>query len=198
MLRLFLPAFLFFIILKPCEGKTLIRALARVKDHVITTREVAVHKAVRPFLDDHFLENLKKNTEKQLITEWLLFYEALDFYSQPIEVPEENKIWRKAKKQMLRSGNWKKFKIKDGELREKIKRNLEANRIYQFKKKASILPISSVEIENEYMEDQEKYKSFQKDKAELQIRKDLEQKNIEKQLDNWFNFLEQKYKVRYF
>ena len=99
---------------------------------------------------------------------------------------------------MIRSGNWKKLKIKDEELKEKIKRNLEANRIYRFKKKASVLPVSSVEVENEYMENQKKYKSFQKGKAELQIRKSLEQKNIKKQLGNWFNFLEQKYKVRYF
>ena len=72
--------------------------LARVKDHVITTREVSVHRAIMPFLDNRFLENSEKSTEKQLITEWLLFYEALDFYSQPIKISGENKTWRKGKK----------------------------------------------------------------------------------------------------
>ena len=181
-----------------CWGKVLITVLAQVKDHVITSRETAIHEALTPVFDYGFNSFKKISSKDQVIKEWLLFYEALGFYNYPVGDSEQIEKWKLAKKRAIQSGVWKKLTMNDDELREKVRRYLEAERLYDFKKKASKLPISVVEVENEYKQNQTRYSSMNTDKAKVQIRKNLEQKKLKKHLDEWFGVLEQKYKVYYF
>ena len=171
----------FFVFLKPCPGKVLIAALAQVKDHVITTRETAIHEALIPVLNDSSENPKKTSSRDQVVREWLLFYEALEFYNQPVRVSEQTEKWKAVRRHVTRFGARKKFKIKDKELREKVRRTLEAKRLYDFKKKASNLPVSVIEVENEYRENRKNYKSTDEDKAKIRIRKNLEQKKLQKQ-----------------
>ena len=198
MVRFILLAFSFSVFLKPCWGKVLIVALAQVKDHVITSREIDIHEALSPVLDYDFDSFKNISPRDQVIKEWLLFYEALGFYSHPVKNSEQIKKMKQAKKQALQSGIWGKLKMKDDELKEKVKRHLEARRLYSFKKKASKLPISAFEVENEYKTNKTHYQSMSPDEAKAQISKNLGQKKLEKHLNEWFDVLEQKYKVHYF
>ena len=198
MIRFILLTFSFFVFLNPCFGKVLIVALAQVKDHVITSREIDIHKALNPVLGYDFEGFKKISFRDQVVKEWLLFYEALGFYSHPVKDSKQMEKWKQAKRRAVQSGVWRRFKMNDDELREKVKRHLEAKRLYGFKKEASKLPISSFEIENEYKQNKKRYRSMEPDKVKAQISKNLERKKLREHLSDWFGVLEQKYKVRYF
>ncbi len=188
----------FFLFFNSCWSEVLVTALAQVKDHVVTTRETAIHEALVSALGYDFGSPEKISSRDQVVREWLLFYEALGFYSHPVKDSEQIKKWKLAKDLSMQSGVWRKLEMSDDELKEKVRRHMEVQRLYDFKKKASKTPVSVIEIENEYRQNQKHYQSMNVDKAKNKIHKYLEQKKTAKQLNEWFRVLEQKYKVRYF
>ena len=187
--------FVFFVLQALCQGKVLIMTLAQVKDHVITDREVAIHRALVSVPNIEF-ENFgeKSSPKEQVIREWLLFYEAMDFYSRPIRDSKWKNQLKQIKKSLGAVPSWRELKVSDKELREKIKRHFQAKRFYIFKKKASLLSILLVEVKDQYIKDKAKYQSMDFDQVKDKIREMLSQKRIEQ----WFRVLKAKYKLQHF
>lgn len=180
------------------DGKTLISTQAQVRDHVITNREVAIHKIVdkalglRPDLHDD------NSPLQALIREWLLYFEAQNFYNNPVPDKKIEESLKKVEQALKQSEEKKKWAITTSELEKKIRRREEANRLYLFKRKASVLPVSLTELETEYVRNRTLYggKTFKEVRDE--IRKQRDQESLEQRLQQWFEILENKYNVQRF
>ncbi len=180
------------------QAKILIATVAQVKNEVITSRDVAIHKQTEKVLDTRLQQLSEEGPEEEVINEWLLFFEASTFYNTRVDGQEVNKLVQLAKQRLANSKPWKNLAVTDKELREKISHRLEADRLYQFKKKASVLPPSQTEIETEYSQNRVAYGNQSFNEVKEKIRKNKEEENLQKRMKQWFEVLEKKYKVQRF
>ena len=180
------------------HSKVLIVTMAQVKSHVITSREVEIHSMLDKALGNRFKNFKAAKPVEQIIREWLLYYEASTFYNTPIDKTKINKSILSANERLKKSVKWKDLSISSGELREKLKRRLEADRLYLFKKKASVLPVSSSDVETEYIQNRIRYGNLSFEEVKEKIRKNKIDKNLHARLEQWFLVLEKKYKVQRF
>lgn len=172
--------------------------IAQVQSHVITQREVKIHQLVNKTLGSR-LEGLDQvKPVEQVVREWLLFYEASNFYNTELDGTKYQKELSNAQNKLAKSKLWQDLGVTKKELQDKIKRRLEAERLYLFKKKASILPVSRVELETEYTQNKIKYGNLTYEQVESQIRNNKVKENLSKRLNQWFTVLENKYKVQRF
>ncbi len=179
------------------SAETLIRTIGQVQNHVITSREIEIHKLVMGILANDFQDLKVKDPAEQIIREWLLYLEASSFYNNKISNKKLDRLVSKVKSD-LKSKAWLKQGIQLGEVREKIKRRLEADRLYLFKKKASVLPVSNAEIETEYTQNRVKYGNFEFEEIKDKIRDNKIEENLQMRLEQWFQVLEKKYRVQRF
>lgn len=190
--------FLSFLVTAPAQAKILIATVAQVKNHVITSREVAVHKQLDGVLGKRF-ENFTEGSEtEEVIREWLLFLEASTFYNSKVSDKRVEKHIGLAKTRLGNSKEWQRLGVTGSELRQKVQRRLEANRIYTFKKKASVLPVSLSEIETEYSQNRIRYGNESFDEVKEKIRQNKVEQNLQTRMEQWFTILERKYKVQRF
>ncbi len=184
----------------PCFGhcKILIATVAQVKNHVITSREAAIHKEVKKALGQVIQDSSDEGAIEEVIREWLLFLEASTFYNSEISQARIDEKWKQAKDKLAKQSDWQTLGVSGAELKEKIRRRLEAHRIYTFKKKASVLPVSLSEIETEYSQNRIRYGNESFDEVKEKIRKNKVEKNLQTRMQQWFSVLERKYKVQRF
>ena len=93
---------------------------------------------------------------------------------------------------------WQRLQVTSAEFNEMVKRKREAQRLFLFKKEASILPVSDNEIESEYKQNRIRYGTLSFDQVKEKIRKKKTEENLKQRLDNWFEVLERKYRVQRF
>lgn len=192
---------LFFIVFNfsvSLPAKVLIATVAQVKNHVITSREVDIQASVEKALGQNFSHLSAQKPEEQLIRDWLLFFEASAFYNTGPKPEDVKKLLKLAHKKLDSKKSWKALAVTEKELKEKIVHLMQAERIYLFKRKASVLPVSLSEIENEYSQNRVKYGNQTFDEAKDNIRKIITEENLQKRMEEWFSVLEKKYKVQRF
>ena len=190
--------FLFLLITSSASAKVLIVTVAQVKSHVITSREIQIHNQVKAVLDSTFEDFKAEKTIEEVIREWLLFFEASTFYNSNIQAGEVDSLTQKALSKLIQVKKWKSLGVSKSELREKVARRLEADRIFVFKKKASVLPVSMGEIESEYNQNRIRYGNQSFDEVKEKIRSNRVKENLDNRLSQWFIVLEKKYKVQRF
>ncbi len=176
----------------------MIATIAQVRNHVITSRELAIHKAVDKVLGSRSDRSKIDQPLELLIREWLLFNEAKSFYNNPIPSSQIESYMKKAEVGLKKESSWQKLAISQDELREKITRRLEADRLFLFKKKASVLPVSLSELESEYAQNKAKFGSASFSEVREKIRQDKAEENLNQRLEQWFQILEKKYSVQRF
>ena len=179
-------------------NQILVATVAQVRNHVITSRELSIHVALEKILGSR-LDRAKVNQPLELlIREWLLFYEAKSFYNNSISNSELESDFKKAVEGLKKSGSWQELAIGQDEVREKIARRKEADRLYLFKKKASVLPVSLAELEAEYTQNRVRYGTAPFTEVREKIRQIKAEENLKQRLEQWFQILEKKYSVQRF
>lgn len=172
--------------------------VGQVKNHVLTTREVQMHYVIDRLLKyDLYLESNKDPVE-QLIYEWLLYFEASEFYTSPLGADLVNEQLQSLRPALKKVKGWDELDVSDDELRGLVKHKMEARRLYAFKKKASILPVSDAEVEAEYKQNRIRYGTLSLAEVKEKIRNRKTNENLEQRLTNWFAVLEKKYRVQRF
>lgn len=187
-----------FLSIHPTQAKVLIVTLAQVKNHVITSREVEIHQQVEKLLGERFKDIKGETPLEQVIKEWLLFYEAEGFYNTPVQNSEVEKKLNEILAKKKSDSHWQSLAVQNSELKEKVRRSLEADRLYVFKKKASVLPVGIGEVETEYSQNRIRYGNMTFDQVKDQIRDNKIQENLLERMKQWFVVLERKYKVQRF
>ena len=179
-------------------GEILIDTVAQVKNHVITSREVQIHYLLDKSLGSQKDYSESNNPVEQNIREWLLFYEARAFYNNKLPAYEKQKAVNKAINKLSKMKDWKQLGVTQKELSEMIERRLEARRLYTFKKKAAVLPVSPADVEAEYTQNRIRYGTLKFEEVKDKIRHKKIQENLEGRLAQWFQVLERKYRVQRF
>lgn len=180
------------------SAKILITTVAKVKNHVITSREVGIHKNLEKALGPLLDRFSRDSVEEQIIQEWLLFFEASTFYNSQVKSSKVTSVLAQAQKRLRQSKDWQRLKVMPHELREKVQRRLEAERLFRFKKKASVLPVSPSEIETEYTQNRIRYGSQTLAEVKEKIRQNKIEEDLQSRMSQWFKILEDKYKVQRF
>jgi hypothetical protein len=179
-------------------ARPLIITVAQVRNHVITSREVDIHKAVDKALGVRSdLSNIDESLEL-LIREWLLYFESMSFYNNRVEPSAVDEALAQALSYLKKDGAWTALSMDQSELRKKIQRRLEADRLYLFKKKASVLPVTLAELEAEFTQNRVNYGAATFAEVREEIRKNKAQENLRQRLEQWFEILETKYRVQRF
>ena len=197
-MRSILLTLIIFVSLSVSAGEILIATVAQVKNHVITSREVQIHFLLDKSLGVRREYFNDKNPVEQIIREWLLYYEATSFYSDRLSQRVKNKEASRARAKLGKLKPWRALDVTSTELSEMISRRLEAERLYLFKKKASVLPVAQSEVETEYNQNRIRYGSLSFDEVKGKIRNQKVQKNLQDRLSQWFQVLEKKYRVQRF
>lgn len=194
----FLFSFILLFHLNAFGAEILIATVAQVKNHVITSREVQVHYLLNKTLgaNQDFFED--KNPVEQLIREWLLYFEANSFYNNSVPVSSVQEVLQKIKAPLDKNKDWQRLSVSSQELKEMVQRRMEAERLYLFKKKASVLPVPASDVESEYTQNRIRYGTQTFEEVKDKIRHKKIQENLEARLSQWFIVLEQKYKVQRF
>ena len=179
-------------------GEILISTVAQVKSHVITSREVKIHSILDQALGTKTSHGNLKDPVEKVIREWLLYFEAASFYNTNIPSELVRKAYQKSKNSLPGNRKWKRLGVTGKELDEMIRRRLQAERLFLFKRKASVLPVSDTEVETEYSQNRIRYgtQTFAQVKEDIRTKK-IEQ-NLQERLDNWYKVLEKKYSVQRF
>ena len=179
-------------------SKILISTVAQVENHVITSREVDIHRLLNQVLKPEARGQKGEEVERSLIREWVLFYEASSFFNTSVPTEKIQKLRKKAQKSLASSKTWRNLDVTPSELKEKIRRQLESSRLYAFKKKTSIQPVPLADLKAEYGRDPSPYKNQSFEQVQEKIRQDLEEKTLKERMEQWFQVLEKKYEVRLF
>jgi hypothetical protein len=180
------------------SGKVLIATVAQVKNHVITSREVAIHQELDNVLGKKFKDYAVDTATEVVIREWLLYLEASSFYSSQLSKTRLQSILKKANERLSGSPEWSRLGVQPDELRKKIRRRIEADRLFAFKKKASVLPVSLTEIETEFSQNRVRYGNKSFEDVKEKIRQTKVEENLQSRMQQWFSVLERKYKVQRF
>ncbi len=190
--------FLIFYSAHTASAKVLIATVAQVKNHVITSREIAIHKELDVALGQSLNEFGPEAGTEEVIREWLLFLEASTFYNSKVAQNRVNKYIDRVQAQLSKTAAWNQLGVSASELQTKVRRRLEAERIYNFKKKASVLPVSLSEIETEYTQNRIRYGNESFEGVKEKIRQNKVEENLQSRMEQWFLVLERKYKVQRF
>ncbi len=180
------------------SSKVLISTVAQVKNHVITSREVEINKTISRYLGNH-LEGLSREDDTEYVIKiWLLYLEASGFYTTPLPPTQIQARLSDLEKKVNQSKAWKELQVTEQELKEIMTRRLEAERIYLFKRKASVLPVSPSEIDGEFRQNRVRYEGKTLDEVREEIRQMKTMDNLSQRMQQWFVVLESKYKVQRF
>jgi len=179
-------------------GEILLATIAQVKNHVITTREIQMHYILDKLLGNKPYLDQQKDPVESLISEWLLVFEARDFYDKPMS---NDVVLGKVKALMPKLKavkGWDQLVVSETELRGMVLRKLEARRLFEFKRKASRLPVSDSEVEVDYKQNRIRYGTTEFAKVKEDIRSRKAEENMKLRLGNWFTVLAKKYRVQRF
>ncbi|MCB0378862.1 MAG: hypothetical protein KDD33_10240 [Bdellovibrionales bacterium] len=190
--------FLFLSSVMAPAGQVLISTVAKVKNHVVTSREVEIHNHLDKVLG--FLGEMTPVDDpvEKVIREWLLYYEASSFYNTGLASSQIQKSMGDAQKKLSGHKDWQRLGVTQSELKQMVERRLQAERLYKFKKKASVLPVSDAEVESEYSQNRIRYGNLSFEEVRTQIRNNKIQQNLDVRMNHWFEVLERKYKVQRF
>ncbi len=189
---------LFILLSTSAQSKILISTVAQVKNQVITSREVDINKSLNRILGNP-LEGLQKEDDTEhTIKIWLLYLEATSFYSSKLGPSQIQAALSDLEPKIKKNKSWPKLQVSNSELKSLIERRLEAERMYLFKRKASVLPVSASEIEGEYRQNRVRYEEKSLDDVREEIRKEKTMTNLNDRMNQWFVVLENKYNVQRF
>lgn len=189
---------LFIVISQTAYSETLIATVAQVKNSVITSRDVEINMLLNQKIGPHLDGISHDEGVEYTIKILLLYFEGVGFYSTPIPSYKVQDQVRMTTDQLQKNPKWKALTVSSAELSTWLTRRLEAERIYSFKRKASVLPVTPAEIELEYRQNQEQYSGIDFKEAREQIRQKKTLSNLQQRMGQWFEVLESKYKVQRF
>lgn len=197
-MKYFMVFLTFFLSSQLLAGEILTATVARIKNHVVTSREVQMQFILDKTLKNESLVYHDKDPVEQLVREWLLYFEAKNFYASKLSSNKKAVFFKKASQSLRTLSEWKKLGVTSSELKAMLDRKLEAKRLFLFKKEASILPVSDSEIEAEYKQNRIRYGTLSFDQVKAKIKKRKTEENLGQRLNNWFEVLEKKYRVQRF
>jgi hypothetical protein len=191
-------AILFTFLFARAEPETVVAALAKVGDEVITSRDLQIHlflnevdNPLKDFID-------RKEPIKDLVYEHLIVLEAQSLLVVKVAESEvdaaENKTLKKFKDDRL----WSSLSVSRQELRRHLQRKLMVKQILNLKMPRDLVSISDEAVESYYM--QNKNQLGQKPLAELKdkIKETLKYQKNQERFKDWMSAVLRTHGVVYY
>lgn len=192
----------------PAPARLLTTAVGRVKDHVVTSREVQMNQAVEQALHQDQKAKIKVPQDpdspsfaKQVtavLLEWVVHLEAKNMVVAEVAAAEMASSESQVKSRLLKNEEWKSLKVTERELEGVLRRKLQAKKFIRFRADSSVVPISDMEAQRYFEQNRLKFGALPFDNFRAQIRSFLAKQQVEKRLRDWFEVLQAKYQVRNF
>lgn len=184
--------------------RVVLKTVGQVGAEVITSRSVQIHSAVEQalFIKDKKLivpaidsAAFKKETTG-LLLEIVVFLESQNFNNVKISTKEVRQAIEAAEKVARKSTDWKRLQVTKVELKTFVKRKLRAKKFIRFKADSSVVPITQSEAKDYFEKNRLKFGDLPFDNFQENIKAFLTRQQVEQRLRDWFEVLQNKYKVQ--
>ena len=184
-------------------------AVGQVMDQVVTSRQVnmsffvesALYGKKNKKIPESFYKIPSKEFSREItavLLEKVVFKESKGFNVSKVSKDELKDAKIRFVGLVGKNQLWSKLKVSEGELTQLIKRKLQAKKFIRFKVDSSIVPITDDEARAYFEENRLKFGSLPFENFKQNIRAFLGRKQIDKRLKDWFEVLQNKYRVRNF
>ena len=138
------------------------------------------------------------NEVNSVLLEWIVGYEAEQF--SITSVTEENLKSSKTslEKKLTALPPWRQLRASNSEIEKSLKRKLMAKQFIRFKVDSSYVPVTDVEVEEFFRKNQNQFAGASLTQKKEEIKSLLGRQKVEQRLQEWFEVLQKKYKVRNF
>ncbi len=190
------------------NAKIITSAVGRVKDHIVTSREVQINQALDQALSVSDPKKIKitkdqdsKNFAKQVtsvLLEWVVHYEAKNMSVANVTGGEVAAAISQATTKLSKLEEWRNLKVTPKEVETMFERKLAAKKFIRFRADSSVVPVSDVEAERYYEQNRLKFGDLPFENFRSNIKNFLSRQQVEGRLKDWFEVLQAKYQVRNF
>lgn len=206
LILIYLPG---IVLAKVDEKKLVTMAAGQIMDEVVTSRQVnmsffleaALFGKKNKKLPESFYTIPSKEFSREVtavLLERVVFEESKGFNIAKVSAEELKDTKSKFEKIASKNLLWKQLKVSNNELTDLIKFKLQAKKFIRFKVDSSVVPITDDEARAYFEGNREKFGSLPFENFKQNIRAYLGRKQIDKRLKDWFEVLQNKYKVRNF
>lgn len=184
-------------------------SVGRVKDHVVTSREVSMHffikhaltlpseglqqKRVPPLESTAFSEHVT-----QLLLEQVVFLESQNFPVAKVSDTEMAAAKVKVNARLKNVAAWTKLQATNAEIDTLLRHLLQSENFIQFKVSSSSVPVTDAEAKDYYEANSLRFGNLPFENFKDNIKSYLTKTQSEKRLKEWYEVLQTKYKVRNF
>lgn len=190
------------------SAKVITSAVGRVKDHIVTSREVQINHTLDQALGTDKIDRIKVPRDPdsasfaKLVTsvllEWVVHYEAKNMAVANISSTEIASSLTTVKGRLSKVDAWKSLRVGNQELEVMLERKLQAKKFIRFRADSSVMPVSDTEAQRYFEANRLKFGDLPFDNFRGQIKNFLSRQQVERRLKDWFEVLQTKYQVRNF
>lgn len=185
-------------------AQTLSMTVARVEDHVITSREVNIgllmEQALYSIKPTYKLEPLDSKAffsqVNEAIVEMALATEAKKFEA----VKSDEKAFADAKKKVAQKlfsqSSWKGLSPSEAEWERLLERKVLAKQFVKFRNESTVVPISDGEAKRYFEENRAKFGGLSFEAAKESVKAQTARSNMDRRLKDWYEVLKAKYKAK--
>lgn len=191
----------------PLKKELVSMAVGQFLENVVTSRQVNISyfiesilfgKDNKKMIKDFYAIPSNEFTREvtAVLLENIIYEESKGFNVSKVSNDEVQSAKTKFNKITGKSTLWQKLKVSDSELTQIIHKKLQAKKFIRFKVDSSTVPITDDEARAYFEENRLKFGSLPFENFKQNIRAFLGRKQIDKRLKDWFEVLQNKYKVK--
>ncbi len=189
----------------------LIRSVGQVGDDVITSRDIQVSGLMDQALKNYSESPQGKKTpintipssgeifEKNMsqgMLEWVLAKEASSFSIAEVSDAQLATTREFLLKELAEQKAWTALQVGDLELDRALKRKLQAGNFLKFKTQASSISISDQDAQSYYDKNKKRFSGMDFSSNKDRIKAVLAEQRLKESMQEWFDMLKRKYRVR--
>ncbi len=181
-------------------------AVGRVREFVVTSREVQLNDALEQVLYSDKPAKISKDFDSSsfskkvtaVLLEWVVHLEAKNLQVAPISATEVTAAQARAEKALKGNSTWKALQPTKREIEGIISRKLQAKKFIRFRADSSVLPVSDQEAQRYFEQNRTRFGNMPFENFRANIKTFLAREQVESRLKDWFEVLQSKYQVRNF
>lgn len=184
-------------------------SVGRVKDHVLTSREVGIHFYIENALSNpaRSLQVLKvpgietrafSDQVSKSLLEQVVYIESQNFPVAKVSDADLSSSRSKANQRLSGVSGFKELEATPEEVERIVRQHLQAKKFIQFKENSSTVPVTDAEARDYYESNKLRFGNLPFENFKDNIKAYLTKTQSEKRLKEWYEVLQSKYKVRNF
>ncbi len=204
------PFFLVFFLTvsQVIDAKLISKVAGAVGSKYLTSREVLISSHMEAALYGEAkalnisVGKLKLDTPEyykevnNTLLEWMVSLEAELFAVSNVTDDSLTKSQNTVTKKLAKASAWTELKPTYSEIQGLLKRKVLAKQFIRFKIDSSYVPVSDTEAEDYFKQNKKSYTDFDYSAKKDEIKTLMSRKKVDERLQDWFNVLQKKYRVR--